>query len=190
MNAKGKNFIWILIFAVFLGLAYYTYQNLSAGYKTQQENQLQKDIADQSDAKNTSAPDFTVFDNQGREVKLSDFKGKPVVLNFWASWCPPCRSEMPHFNEVYTQAGEDMVFMMVDLVDGQRETQARGKAFINDQGYEFPVYFDNKQTAARTYGISSIPTTYFINSKGTIVKVYRGAIDKKTLQTAIDLLKQ
>jgi len=190
VNAKGKNLIWILIFVVFLGLAYYAYQNLSVGYKTQQENQLQNDVSTKDDAKNSSAPDFKVFDNQGREVKLSDFKGKPVVLNFWASWCPPCRSEMPHFNEVYTQAGKNVVFMMVDLVDGQRETQARGQAFIEEQGYDFPVYFDNEQTAAQTYGITSIPTTYFINSKGTIVKAYRGAIDKETLQTAIDLLKQ
>ena len=190
MNAKGKNLIWILIFVVFLGLAYYAYQNLSAGYKTQQENQLQKDITDQDNAKNSSAHDFTVFDNQGREVKLSDFKGKPVVLNFWASWCPPCRSEMPHFNEVYTQAGEDVVFMMVDLVDGQRETQAKGQAFIEEQGYEFPVYFDNKQNAAQIYAISSIPTTFFINSEGTIVTAYRGPIDKETLQSGVDLLRQ
>ena len=190
MNAKGKNLIWILIFVVFLGLAYYAYQNLSAGYKTQQETQLQKDITDQDDAKNSSAPDFTVFDNQGREVKLSDFKGKPVVLNFWASWCPPCRSEMPHFNEVYTQAGEDVVFMMVDLVDGQRETQVRGQAFIEEQGYEFPVYFDNEQTAAITYRVSSIPTTYFIDAEGNIAAAYQGAIDRDVLQKGVELLKQ
>jgi thiol-disulfide isomerase/thioredoxin len=190
MNAKFKNLIWILIFVVFLGLAYFAYQNLLAGYKTQQESQLQNNISSQDDTKNSSAPDFMVFDNKGREIKLSDFKSKPVVLNFWASWCPPCRGEMPHFNEVYAQAGKDVIFMMVDLVDGQRETQAKGQDFIEEQGYDFPVYFDNEQTAAQIYGISSIPTTYIINSEGNIVKAYRGAIDKDTLEKGIDLLRQ
>jgi thiol-disulfide isomerase/thioredoxin len=190
VNARFKNFLGILIFVVFLGLAYFAYQDLTTGYKTQQENQLPNGVSSSNNTKKSSAPDFTVFDEQGQEIKLSDFKGKPVILNFWASWCPPCRNEMPHFNEVYSQAGEDVVFMMVDLVDGQRETQAKGQAFIDEQGYDFPVYFDNDQNAARIYGISAIPTTYFINPEGNIVKAYQGAIDKDTLQKGIELINK
>jgi len=125
-------------------------------------------------------------------VSLSDFKGKPVVLNFWASWCPPCKQEMPHFNEVYQSEKDSVVFLMVDLVDGQRETVETGKAYIKAQNYDFPVYsdyVDQKQQAAELYGISSIPTTYFIDSEGTIITGYQGAMEKETLIKGINRIK-
>ncbi|MBP3544577.1 MAG: TlpA family protein disulfide reductase, partial [Lachnospiraceae bacterium] len=69
------------------------------------------------------APDFTVIDAEGNEVKLSDMRGKPVVVNFWASWCGPCKMEMPEFEEVYKELGDEVHFMMVNLTDGWQETQ-------------------------------------------------------------------
>ncbi len=188
---KRKTIFGIIIFAVFLGVAYFAYNDLAANYKSNQEIQQEDQASDQpsnNEKKKNQAPDFTVFDNQGNKVKLSDFIGKPVVLNFWASWCPPCRGEMPHFNEVSSNVKNDVVFMMVDLVDGQRETQAKGQKYVEEQGYDFPVYFDNEQKAANTYGISSIPTTFIIDAEGNIVNAFQGAIDKQTLQKAINLL--
>ncbi len=187
MNSKSKTILGIVIFAALLGVAYFAYAALTESYKLSNESQIEEDITEPEDEKNP-APDFTVFDMQGNEVRLSDFDGKPVVLNFWASWCPPCRAEMPYFNEVYADVSDEVMFMMVDLVDGQRETQAKGQEYVQDEGFDFPVYFDNEQHAAYAYRISSIPTTVFIDSDGNIVTAYKGAIDKETLIGAINAL--
>jgi thiol-disulfide isomerase/thioredoxin len=189
MNTKRKTVLGIIIFVVFLTVAYFAYTSLSNSYKPSQEKQLAKETSSQENKK-TPAPDFTVFDAKGNEVKLSDFKGKPVVLNFWASWCPPCKGEMPHFNKEYASVKDEVVFMMVDLVDGQRETQEKGQKYVQGQGFDLPVYFDNNQQAASAYGISSIPDTLFIDSDGNIVNAYQGAIDEETLIAGINSIKK
>lgn len=189
MNTKRKTVLGIILFVVFLGVAYFAYGALSNNYKPNQETQNVKNISSQ-ESKNTPAPDFTVFDTNGNKVKLSDFKGKPVVLNFWASWCPPCKGEMPHFNKEYATVKNGVVFMMVDLVDGQRETQEKGQKYVKDQGYDLPIYFDNEQQAASAYGISSIPDTLFIDSDGNIINAYQGAIDEETLISGINSIKE
>jgi len=188
MNKKRNTLFGIILFATFLGIAYFTYAALSENRKPNKEIQLEKATPKQA-ADKDQAPDFTVFDLQGNKVNLSDFAGKPVVLNFWASWCPPCKSEMPHFNKVYADVKDDVVFMMVDLVDGQRETQAKGQKYVENEGYDFPIYFDNEQNASNTYGISSIPTTLFIDSNGKIINAYQGAMDEATLRAEINAIK-
>ena len=136
------------------------------------------------------AMDFTVYDANGNAVKLSDYFGKPIVLNFWASWCGPCKSEMPDFNETYLAKGEEIQFLMVNMTDGARETLDIAKAFIADSGYSFPVLYDVNQDAAMTYGISSLPTTFFIGADGAMVAYAMGAIDGETLQRGIDMITE
>ncbi len=135
-----------------------------------------------------SAPDFSVLNADGDTVRLSDFEGKPVVLNFWASWCPPCKSEMPDFQDVFEAYGENVHFVMVNLTDGTRETVAIAKAFIADKGYTFPIYFDTASEAASAYGIYSIPTTFFIDAEGNMVTYAQGALDAATLKKGIDMI--
>lgn len=136
----------------------------------------------------TLAPNFTVYDKDGKAVKLSDFRGKPVVLNFWASWCGPCQSEMPDFNEKHGELGEDIHFLMVNLTDNAKEKE-NALALLAKKGYTFPVYFDTDIDAAIAYGVSSIPATYFIDAEGRLIARASGAINGETLMKGINMIK-
>ena len=137
----------------------------------------------------TPAPDFTVYDADGNEVRLSDFIGKPVVLNFWASWCGPCQGEMPDFQQMYQQYGDEIQFMMVNLTDGSRETVGSASAFVENKGYTFPVFFDTDLDAATVYGVYSIPITILIDAQGSYVAHAAGAVTADALQMGIDMIK-
>ena len=134
------------------------------------------------------APDFTVYDRDGNTVRLSDFRGKPVVLNFWASWCGPCKSEMPDFEEIYKEYGEDIHFVMVNLTDGDRETMDTATTFLDSSGYTFPVYYDKDTDAALTYQVYGIPVTYFINAEGHLIAQGSSALDAETIKRGIDMI--
>lgn len=136
------------------------------------------------------APDFTVYDEEGNAVKLSDFIGKPTVVNFWASWCGPCKMEMPDFDEKYAELGEEVHFLMVNMTDGSQETKETAKKFVEDSGYSFPVYYDTDMDAAMTYGVNAVPSTYFIDAEGHAIAVAQGIIDAATLQAGIDMLTE
>ena len=137
-----------------------------------------------TDSQDHTAPDFTMLDLEWNEVTLASFVGKPIVLNFWASWCGPCKSEMPEIQEFYEQYGENVQFILVS-VDDSLET---AKKFIEDEGYTFPVYFDNTSLGGYSYGASSIPLTYFIDTDGQMVAYFRGAMSESILQQGIDLI--
>lgn len=142
-----------------------------------------------SQSEEDKAFDFTVVDASGNTVALYDKLGKPIVVNFWASWCNPCKSELPDFQLAYEECGNDVEFMMVNLTDGRRETVDGASGFINAQGYTFPVYYDVNQEGAMAYYVVSIPTTYFIDSNGYIVAYAQGMIDYDTLMKGISMIK-
>lgn len=194
MNKKSKTILLIAVFALFIVAAVFAYNALSKKVSpqnnidvTQNEGEVSQTSPDEEKEK-VKAPDFTVLDMNGNSVKLSDLLGKPIVLNFWASWCTPCKTEMPEFNEVYEDLGKDITFMMVNLVDGKRETKETGAQYITEQGFSFPVYFDTEQEGANAYGIRSIPTTIFIDKDGYIVTGAQGTIDTATLKKGIELI--
>ena len=128
------------------------------------------------------ALDFTVQDWEGNMVKLSDFFGKPIVLNFWASWCPPCKAELPDFDDACKKYEGKVTFLMVNMTDNQMETVEVAKDFIKTYGYDFPVYFDVSYEAAMVYGVRSIPQTYFINAEGEAVATATGMISAAQLE--------
>ena len=134
------------------------------------------------------APDFTVLNEEGEWVKLSDYFGKPIVLNFWATWCYYCKLEMPDFNEAY-KLYPDVQFLMVNATDGVEETMASAKKYIAENGFEFDVFYDTKLDAVSTYYISSFPQTFFINANGELVARSAGMLDLETLQKAIGMIK-
>lgn len=137
--------------------------------------------------KNT-ATNFTVYDSNGNAVSLSDYFGKPIVVNFWASWCGPCKSEMPGFDRMYQQYKGSVSFLMVDMVDGYRETKETGQSYIANNGYSFPVFYDTKQSASYAYSVTSYPTTLFIDANGNIAKIKKGAMSESTLENEINAL--
>ena len=140
------------------------------------------------DAAYSKAPDFTVLNQNGEEVKLSDYFGKPIVLNFWATWCYYCKLEMPDFNEAY-KLYPDVQFLMVNATDGVEETLEGAKKYIATNGFEFDVFYDTKLDAVSTYYISSFPQTFFINANGELVARGAGMLDLETLEKGIGMIK-
>ena len=177
-----KTFLWVMILVIVLAGAYVAYTILGEDYRP--DDSVDDDISEER----TKAPDFTVVDAEGNAVNLYDFIGKPLVVNFWASWCGPCRSEMPDFDEAYSEYCDKVIFMMINLADGRRETVQSGLEYVLEQGFSFPVYFDIGLEASLSYGITSYPTTIFIDEEGYFVTGYIGAINKEVLQEALDLL--
>ena len=144
------------------------------------------DVGDTAQSDVFPAMDFTVYDIDRNPVKLSDFFGKPILINFWATWCPPCKSEMPDFDRVYADYGDDVVFMMINMTDGSRDTVESAAAFVADNGYSFPVYYDCDLDAAYTYGVSSIPMTVLVGADGNLIGAQIGVLSEAQLRTILD----
>ena len=206
MNKKIGWIIGVIAFVALLGGASVLYNKYSAEVEkesllTENSEQavIEEEVSEETSAENENseeaesqelvmAPDFTVYDAEGNAVSLSDFIGKPTVVNFWASWCGPCQMEMPDFDEMYKELGEEVNFFMVNMTDGSRETVEAAKKFIEDSGYSFPIYFDTDLDAAMTYGVNSLPSTYFIDAEGHAIARGQGAIDAETLKYGIDMI--
>lgn len=192
-----KTLIIVVVFIVLIVGASVLYNFL--GDKVEKESLSTQEQKSENESKNASAeqketeqnslaPDFTVTDENGNQYKLSDFVGKPVILNFWASWCGPCKSEMPDFDEAYKKYKDEINFMMINLTDGSRETVGTASSYIEEQGYSFPVYYDTLSEVTMTYSVYSVPTTYFIDKNGNIIANAQGAIDSETLQKGIGMI--
>lgn len=137
------------------------------------------------------APDFTLEDQFGETHTLSDYKGKTVFLNFWATWCPPCRSEMPDIQELYEtydQEGEEALIVLGVAAPGWgQETSQQGIVdFLEENGYDYPVLMDTTGEQFSTYGISALPTTYMIDREGNIFGYVSGMMSMEMMESAIE----
>lgn len=117
------------------------------------------------------APDFELELLSGETVKLSDYEGKKVMLNFWATWCPPCKAEMPDMQKFYTEVGDEVVILAVNI-----DPQYDVAGFAEEMKINFPILLDKEDKVGGAYQILTIPTTYFIDEKGIIRSKYLGAM--------------
>lgn len=180
----------LLALVVVMGGAYALYTSLGSQVETEhlatQEGATSE--TGEEETQKMAAPDFTMEDENGDSVTLADYIGKPLVLNFWASWCGPCKSEMPDFDAAYQELEGEVEFLMVNVTDGSRETLESAKAYVAEQGYTFPVYFDTALEGYMAYGIQGLPNTFFIDSEGYMVAWANGMLDRTTLEKGIGMI--
>ncbi|WP_040328968.1 cytochrome c biogenesis protein/redoxin [Clostridium ihumii] len=158
--------------------------------ETQDKNTTNDKAENSSDESKIYPIDFTLIDQYGKKHTLSEYKGKTVFLNFWATWCPPCRAEMPHIEELYKEYNEnndDVVILGVASPNlGREGTLDEISNYLKKEKYTFPVIFDNDGPLVYQYGINAFPTTFIINKEGYISKYIPGAIDKETMKNLIE----
>lgn len=139
----------------------------------------------------TAAPDFTLTDQYGRQHRLSDYRGKTVFLNFWATWCGPCRSELPDIQKLYESHGKnkkDLVVLGIAAPGTGNEKDVKGiTKFLKDNGYTYPVLMDTTGDAMTDYYIQAYPTTFLINSDGKIFDYVPGVLSSETME---DIVRQ
>lgn len=127
------------------------------------------------------APDFALKDLEGKVVRLSDHAGKKVVLNFWASWCPPCRAEMPHLQAYHERYGEEGITLIGINLTTLESGISPVRSFVQDKGLTFPVVLDETGDVKAKYQVKAYPTTYVLDEKGIVRAVHRGVLNGETL---------
>ena len=154
--------------------------------------ETESSLPDTSDR--VEAPDFTLVDQYGEEHKLSDYKGKVVFLNFWATWCPPCREEMPDIEALYKEYGEnseDLVILSVanpktkDNPNNNDKTIEEVTKFMEDNGYSYPALMDTTGDVLLQYYITAFPTTFMIDREGRVIGYASGALTKDIMKNII-----
>ncbi len=128
-----------------------------------------------------NAPTFAAESLQGQVVHLKDFRGKPVVLNFWATWCPPCRAEMPMLQQYYLKHQNDYVMLAVN----DAEPRSQVADFIKQKGFTFTVLLDPQQALVQMYRIQGFPTTFFIDKQGVIRYMHVGMLQEGDLRAGL-----
>lgn len=156
---------------------------------TEAESEEEEEAAEE--VKTIPAIDFTLKDQYGNTHTLSDYKGKTVFLNFWATWCSPCRAEMPDIQKLYEefqQEEEDIVILGVAAPSLGREKSEEGiKGFLEENGYTYPVVMDTEAEAFQAYGINSFPTTFMIDKDGNVFGYIPGQLSEETMR---DIIRQ
>ena len=189
MNQKLKWILNAILLVGIIGGAAFLYKNLDKFYEAPSAEEETVSAKEPNTAEDFAAPDFTALNEKGEKVKLSDYKGKPIVLNFWATWCHYCKEEMPDFQKAFEEY-PDVQFLMVNATDGVRETEEKAKAYLKEEGYTFPVLFDTEEEAVYNYYVSGFPSTYFIDAEGNLVTYGSGQLSPENLKKGIEMIAE
>ncbi|HBF3288295.1 TPA: redoxin family protein [Clostridioides difficile] len=162
----------------------------SYGNDSQKDSNNDNNDKGSNDEDRIKSIDFTLTDQYGKTHKLSDYEGKVVFLNFWATWCPPCKEEMPYIEQLYkdyNKNNDDVVILGVASPNlGREGSREHVVNFLKDQGYTFPVVLDEDGALAYQYGINAFPTTFIIDKEGYVTQYIPGAMDKATMASFIE----
>lgn len=188
---KKRNVLVLVGLAALIGWGIYDYTVSSD--ETEKVTQAEKTSAPVQNGQiitgvqeGNKAPDFQLQTLDGKEIKLSDLKGKKVILNFWATWCPPCKAEMPHMQEFYQEQSNDKVeILAVNLTNAEKNPNDVGN-FVESYGLTFPVLLDTDGSIGTTYQAFTIPTSYVIDTKGFIQKKIVGPMDKEMMNELVN----
>ena len=130
------------------------------------------------------APDFNLKDQYGVTHSLENYKGKVIFLNFWATWCPPCKKEMPDIENIYKEYGENKKDVIILGVNSEKENEA--KKFLKDKGYTFPTVIDENSEVMRKYFIQAFPTSFVIDKEGNVYGYVMGGLTKEQIKQVIE----
>lgn len=156
------------------------------------ETTTEQTTEEKSEGEESAVPavDFELYDQYGNVHKLSDYRGKTVFLNFWATWCPPCRAEMPDIEKIYNEydrEGENALIVLgiASPDTGGEKSEEEIKAFLSENGYTYPVVFDNTGEIFGMYGVSSLPTTFMIDREGNVFGYVSGQLSEDIMRSII-----
>lgn len=133
---------------------------------------------------NAKAPDFNLKDQYGVVHSLENYKGKVIFLNFWATWCPPCKKEMPDIENIYKEYGENKKDVVILGVNSEKENEV--KKFLKDKGYTFPTLIDENSEVMRKYFIQAFPTSFVIDKEGNVYGYVMGGLTKEQIKQVIE----
>lgn len=173
-----------ILFVLVLGIALLLYPTLSEK-AAEAETTTEQNVTLSDTVQYQKYKDIKIFDKDGNEIMLSDLSGKPIILNFWATWCGYCIQEMPDFEKAYKENKDEIQFLIINTDDGIE----KGEKFIKNNGYSFPTYYDLEYNAAITYGISGIPRTIAIDKDGNIRYNRSGMLTAEALEGIINAIK-
>ncbi|MBS6194105.1 MAG: TlpA family protein disulfide reductase [Clostridiales bacterium] len=163
-------------------------EKTDAGNQETENQTTGEQEAEDSTMQRQDAIDVKFYDSEGNPVQLSDFYGKPVVVNFWATWCGFCKQEMPDFQEVYDEYGEEVEFLLINSTDGERETREKAAAYLKETEITIPAFYDEDLEAVYTYSVNSLPTTILLDKNGKVAAYAPGMIQKEALVEALEVL--
>ncbi len=191
MNKKINIIIWIIAICAIMVAAYTFYsKNKSQNFIVPPQENASASASTSQSSQNTNpiAPDFTLKDLNGKDVKLSDYRGKVVILNFWAVWCKYCKEEMPDLNELNKELEKDneAVILTVDV----QESQDIVKDYLSTNNIDLKVLMDQDGSVTQTYGVTGFPTTFIINKDGTLYTYIPQKTDKATLVKILEKIKK
>ena len=183
MNKKTSSMLSAVALIAVIALAAFAYPRLTKRAGQNQPTGPAHNPAEQMEE--SGDVQLTVTDATGAKITLASKKGKVLILNFWATWCPPCRRELPAFNKLADEYKDKVEFMMIGLTDGARETVDKVKKFVADNKYTFPLYFDTEKQASSAFGIRGIPVTVAIGANGKVLSKKVGAMNEDELSSMI-----